>query len=187
VSGYVALPRGVETGDVTVSADSLRKILAYIGFKKIRVMADGSGAAFEAVDNNRRKMEAEIAFELRHAPGVDQGIILLTVEELRAITAAHPLADRGDEGNLYVTVLSHDPAREDVDMLVETMNGLDEHAVVGKAVYSYYGAGYQSSRRSNEFFEKVMKLQATTRSWAAMRKLLELSSDESGQRFIPDL
>lgn len=178
MSGYVVLLRGVEPGAVPVTVEGLRKILAYIGFHDIRVQAGTGDAAFEARDNNRRKMEAEIGYELRHTFRTERGVVLLTIEEFRAMAAAHPLADRGDESKLYLTVLSHEPAREDVDLLLETMNGLDEHAVVGKAVYSYYGAGYEASRRSNEFFEKVMKIQAATRTWTAIRSLLALVQDE---------
>ena len=189
MSGYVLLLRGGASlsgsGALPVTVDGLRKILSYIGHRNIMVQADSGDAAFEAIDNNRRKMEAEIGYELRHAFRTDRGVVLLTQEEFRAMAAGHPLADRGDEDKLFVTILTHEPAREDVAMLMETMNGVDEHVVVGKAVYSYYGAGYESSRRSTEFIEKVMKLQAATRTWKAMKNLLALLSSDSSQRYIP--
>ncbi len=191
MSGYVLLLRSGESlttqGNLPVTAEGLRRILSYIGHRNIRIDPETGDAAFEAVDNNRRKMEAEIGYELKHAFRSDRGLVLLTQEEFRAMVDAHPLADRGDEDKLFVTILTHEPAREDVAMLMETMNGVDEHAVIGKAVYSYYGSGYESSRRSTEFIEKVMKLQATTRTWKAMKKLFALLSSESNQRFIPTL
>ncbi len=191
MSGYVLLLRGGESfstpGTLPVTVEGLHRILSYIGHRNIRIDPETGDATFEAVDNNRRKMEAEIGYELRHAFRVDRGLVLLTQEEFRAMADAHPLADRGAEDKLFVTILTHEPAREDVAMLMETMNGIDEHAVIGKAVYSYYGSGYESSRRSTEFIEKVMKLQATTRTWKAIKKLLALLSSESSQRFIPTL
>ncbi len=191
MSGYVLLLRGggslAMPGTIPVTVEGLRRILSYIGHRNIRIDPETGDAAFEAVDNNRRKMEAEISYELKHAFRIDRGLVLLTQEEFRAMADAHPLADRGVEDKLFVTILTHEPAREDVAMLMETMNGIDEHAVIGKAVYSYYGSGYESSRRSTEFIEKVMKLQATTRTWKAMKALLSLLSSESNQRFIPTL
>lgn len=184
MSAYVALPRVPESGEAPVGGAALRRILLYIGFRKVQVLDDGSGAAFEAEDNNRRKMEAEISFEIRHETGSTLGVILLTREELAAIAASHPLAGSGEETNLYVTVLSHEPAREDVETLLGTMNGVDEHAVAGKAIYSRYGAGYRSSRRSNEFFEKLLGIQASTRTWSDMGRLLELSSASADTRLI---
>ncbi|OHD22381.1 MAG: hypothetical protein A2Y38_22155 [Spirochaetes bacterium GWB1_59_5] len=186
MSGYLLLLRG---GDyytapalsqvmAPVTGEGLRGILSYIGFKNVRIQPETGDAAFEAIDNNRRKMEAEIGYELKHAFRTDRGVVLLTQEEFRAMAARHPLSDRGDEDKLFITILTHEPAREDVAMLMETMNGVDEHAVIGKAVYSYYGAGYESSRRSTEFIEKVMKIQAATRTWKALRALLGLLSNE---------
>lgn len=189
MSGYVLLLRGGEPFSApaapAATADGLRRILSYIGHRNIRVQPETGDAAFEAIDNNRRKMEAEIGYELKHAFRTDRGVVLLTQEEFRAMAAAHPLADRGGADKLFVTILTHEPAREDVAMLMETMNGIDEHVVMGKAVYSFYGAGYESSRRSTEFIEKVMKINAATRTWQAMLELLELLSSDSGQRFIP--
>lgn len=186
MSGYLLLLRGGDyctapallQGATPMTGDGLRGILSYIGFRNVRIQPQTGDAAFEAIDNNRRKMEAEISYELKHAFRSDRGVVLLTQEEFRAMAAGHPLADRGDEDKLFVTILTHEPAREDVAMLMETMNGIDEHAVIGKAVYSYYGAGYESSRRSTEFIEKVMKIQATTRTWKALRALLGLLADE---------
>jgi hypothetical protein len=59
------------------------------------------------------------------------------------------------------------------------MNGVDEHAVVGRAVYSYYGKGYEASRRSNEFMAKLLKISAITRSWAEMREIAALGGPEA--------
>jgi len=141
-------------------------------------------AAFDAVDNSRRKMEAEIGYELRHSAGGSLGVVLMTLDELRFAAASHPLADRGPTERLFVTVLGHEPSREDLALLLETMNGVDEHEVVGSAVFSYYGAGYESSRRSNAFIEKVLKAPATTRPWSSMVGLLELAADERGPTWI---
>jgi uncharacterized protein (DUF1697 family) len=191
VSGYVLLLRGGESLTLPrtppVTVEGLQRILSYIGHRNIRVQPETGDAVFEAIDNNRRKMEAEISYELKHDFRTDRGVVLLTQEEFSAMAAAHPLAARGDEDKLFVTILTQEPAREDVALLMETMNGIDEHAVIGKAVYSYYGAGYESSRRSTEFVEKVMKLQAATRTWKAMKRLSALLSSDSNQRFIPTL
>lgn len=188
MSSYVVLTKGVDPGRAAPEAGNLAKVLGYIGFGKIRTSPDGRDAAFEAVDDNRRKMEAEIAGELKYQARAGFVAIVLTSAEFATIAAEHPLADQGEAGNLYVTVLSHDPAREDVAMLMETMNGIDMHEVAGRAVYSRYGHGYESSRRSNEFIEKVMKVPAVLRTWAELQSLAALAAgpSSSSSRWISD-
>ncbi|HWP67767.1 MAG TPA: DUF1697 domain-containing protein, partial [Rectinemataceae bacterium] len=97
-----------------------------------------------------------------------------SMDELKSIVESHPLADRGDADNLYVTLLSHQPQREDVEVLMETMNDIDKHEVKNRVVYSYYGNGYGTSKRSNNFIEKILKVSATTRNWSTMHKIMEL-------------
>jgi len=85
-----------------------------------------------------------------------------------------------------VTVLSHDPAAENIESLMETMNDVDEHVLLNRAVYSYYGKGYGNSKRSNNFLEKILKVSATTRNWATMNELSRLATEEDGGK-EPDL
>ena len=122
-------------------------------------------------------MEAEIAFELQNIAKVKTVAIVLEKEELRNVVGAHPLAYMGDEKNLYVTLLTSEPNREEIDALMETMNDVDKHEVRHKAVYSYYGNGYGTSKRTNNFLEKMLKVSATTRNWATMKKLMEMCDE----------
>ncbi len=188
MSTYIVLTKGVDPRRAAPEAGSLAKVLGYIGFGKIRTTPDGRDAVFEAIDDNRRKIEAEIASELKYQARAGFVAIVLNFGEFAAMAVEHPLADQGEAGNLYVTVLSHDPAREDVAMLLETMNGVDLHEVAGRAVYSLYGHGYESSMRSNEFIEKVMKVPAVLRTWDELQTLSVLAAgpSSSSSRWIGD-
>ncbi|MGA2547925.1 MAG: DUF1697 domain-containing protein [Rectinemataceae bacterium] len=173
---YIALIRGINVGGVVLKMEDLRKLLEYIGFKNVATYIQSGNALFESKESNKRKMEAEIAQEIKNKIGRDIVVIVKTVEELRRIVESHPLAELGDEKNLYVTVLSHDPAASDIEILMETMNGVDRHEVANRVVYSWYGEGYGNSKRSNNFIEKILKVSATTRNWATMKKLLEIAT-----------
>ncbi|MCG7852160.1 MAG: DUF1697 domain-containing protein, partial [Methanosarcinaceae archaeon] len=156
MSTYIALLRGVNAGGVILEMEDFRTILEYIGFQKIRIHAQSGNAIFETNDSSRKKMEAEISYEIRNKIGNPVVVVLLTLDELRSVAAAHPLASFGDPENQYVTVLVQEPGAADAAILLDTMNGVDTHEVVGRMVYSYYGEGYEKSRRTNNFIEKVL-------------------------------
>jgi uncharacterized protein (DUF1697 family) len=158
--------------------EDLRRMLVYIGFSKVRTHGQSGNAFFESGASNKRKMESEIAQEIKNKLGRDVVVIVKTIEELRRIASSHPLAGLGGEENLYVSILSHDPAAPDIETLMETMNEVDRHEVANRAVYTYYGGGYANSKRSNNFLEKILKVSATTRDWGTMRRLFELSISE---------
>jgi uncharacterized protein (DUF1697 family) len=162
--------------------EDFKSALEYIGFTKVRTYIQSGNALFESDDDNKRRMEASIAGEIKGKAGRDIVVIVKTIPELRRIVELHPLAGLGEPGKLYVTVLSHDPAKEDVETLMETMNDVDRHEVVGRVVYSYYGEGYGNSKRSNNFIEKILKVSATTRNWETMNKLLDLAMEKDDRR-----
>ena len=177
MSRYIALIRGINVGGVVLKMEDLRHILEYVGFSGVKTYIQSGNAVFDSDESNKRKMEAEIAQEIKNKIDRSVVVIVKTVEELKRIVEAHPLADLGEEDKLYVTVLAYDPTGPDVEILMETMNDVDRHEVMNRAVYSYYGQGYGNSKRSNNFIEKILKVSATTRNWATMNKLLELATE----------
>lgn len=171
---YIAFLRGVNVGGVVLKMEDFKKVLEYLGYKNIKTYIQSGNAVFENSDSNKRRMEAEIAFEIKIKSIVTTVVIVLSMDELKSIVESHPLAGLGDADNLYVTLLSHQPQREDVEVLMETMNDIDKHEVKNRVVYSYYGNGYGTSKRSNNFIEKILKVSATTRNWNTMHKIMEL-------------
>jgi len=174
---YVALIRGINVGGISLKMEDLRRMLEYIGFSKVRTYIQSGNAVFESKETNKRRMEAEIAQELKNLLDRDIGVIVKSIEELRRIAQAHPLADLGDSKNLYVTLLSYDPTKPDVEALMETMNEVDRHEVASRVVYSYYGQGYGNSKRSNNFLEKMLKVVATTRNWKVIQELVAFAAE----------
>lgn len=174
---YIAFLRGVNIGGIVLKMEDFKKVLEYIGCRNVKTYIQSGNAVFEHSESNKRRMEAEIAFELQIIAKVTTVAIVMEKEELRGIVEAHPLAQLGDEKNLYVTILAHEPAREDVEALMETMNDVDKHEVKHRAVYSHYGNGYGTSKRTNNFLEKMLKVPATTRNWTTMKKIMEMCDE----------
>ncbi len=174
---YFAFLRGVNVGGTVLKMEDLRKLLAYIGFSKVRTYIQSGNAVFESPEPNKRRMEAEIADEVRHVVGKEVAVIVRSLEEVRAIVDAHPLAELGGEDKLYVTLLSHDPEASDRENLLETMNEVDRHEMGRRVVYSFYGEGYGNSKRSNNFIEKMLKVTATTRNWHTMKTLYGMGNE----------
>jgi uncharacterized protein (DUF1697 family) len=172
---FCAFLRGVNVGGVVLKMEDFRKLLAYIGFSNARTYIQSGNAVFESPESNRRKMEAEIAHEVKHLVGRDIAVFVLSAGDLGNIVAAHPLAAMGDSGKLYVTLLSQDPEAGDRDNLLGTMNDIDLHAMGSRVVYSFYGEGYGKSKRSNNFIEKMLRVSATTRNWDTMNMVYQMA------------
>ena len=171
---YVVFLRGVNVGGIILKMEDFKKALEYIGYKNIITYIQSGNAIFEHSESNKRMMESAIIEEIRNIAKISTNAIVLTKDELKNIIESHPLENMGDENKLYVTILSHDPAKEDMDILMETMNDIDKHVIKHKIVYSFYGNGYGISKRSNNFIEKILKVSATTRNWHTMKSIFAL-------------
>lgn len=167
---YVILLRGADSLD----REAVKAALGYIGYRNVAMPEGSLDAAADSADSTLRKMEAELGFELGARAGAPATAIVMGLDEYAVLAAEHPLGEGGG-GPLYVSFLSREPARADVEALLETMDGVDEHAVIGRAVYTRYGKGYEASRRGNAFLEKMLKTPAATRTWDRARELLALA------------
>ena len=170
-------------GSSEPTSAGLRKTLEYIGCSRIRVSSSMRDAVFQGDNPNKKMLEAQIHHELKYVAKTEAEVIVVSAREFEGLAASHPLAEEAAPGTLYVTILAFDPAPLDVDTLLHTMNGVDEHDVRGRVVYSRYGKGYGSSRRSNEFIAKLLGVPAITRPWGEMQGLLSLCG--SGASLLP--
>jgi len=96
---------------------------------------------------------------------------------MRNIVAINPLLKEQniDAEKLHVTFLEKvaDPAK--ADSIKSTGYSPDKFIITGKEIFLYCPNGYGITKLSNNFFEKKLKVKATTRNWKAVNKLLELA------------
>ena len=80
---------------------------------------------------------------------------------------------------LHVTFLSEPPQQEYIDDVAEVFNPPDEFVITDKAVYLFCPNGYGTTKFTNSFFEKGLKVTATTRNWKTSNTLLEIAQKPS--------
>ena len=51
------------------------------------------------------------------------------------------------------------------------------YTVSGKEIYVYCFNGYGNTKLENSFFEKKLKVAASTRNWRTVNKLIEMSQE----------
>jgi uncharacterized protein (DUF1697 family) len=105
-------------------------------------------------------------------------VVIRTMEELKAVVKSCPFGDKEEE-YLHVTFLSaipHEDMVHSIDM--ENIKGIkstEELVLVSREIYLYLPEGYGRTKLNNNFFEKKLGLNATTRNWKTVNKLLEIA------------
>lgn len=175
--GMIALLRGINVGGHIVKMERLRLLFEQMGCKGVTTYIQSGNVLFDDDGTPASEHAARLEAGLGGALGFEVPVIVLTTEELGSILDACPFAGRVLAGGerLYATVLERQPVPEAVASLSPDLRSGDEFSIAGRAAWVLSRGGYHKTAYSNLFFEKKLKVRATTRNLETMAKLLELA------------
>ena len=161
-----------------VKMEVLRKMLIMPGFKNISTYIQSGNVIFDCAETRKdilvKKMETKLQKEL----GWEVKTLLRTTSELDAVINKCPFKRYEEDMALHVSFLSGKPDDELVKQLLLLQTVQEQFQVIGAEAYILVKKGaYGETKFSNTFLEKKLKVTATTRNWATVNKMLELSTD----------
>jgi uncharacterized protein (DUF1697 family) len=154
----------------------LKKLYEELHFSHVTTYIQSGNVIFQGKPADTHVLSKLIESRIDDTFGFDVPVIVRTVDEMRHIVKHNPfLKNRGQETDtLHVTFLSGQP---------ETTDGVpdgklyapDSFILSGKEVYLDCPNGYGNTKLNNTFFEKKLRVTATTRNWKTTCTLLELA------------
>jgi uncharacterized protein (DUF1697 family) len=174
---FIALLRGINvSGKNLIKMAELSQALSESGVSNVRTYIQSGNVVFESGTDNPLVVEKHIQDKIRGRFGLEVPVQVVKRSELIHISNHNPfINDRAlPVDKLHLTLLNAIP-----DPLLVSKAGAgsflpDEFVVNGKAVYLYCPDGYGRTKLTNTFFEKKLKVSATTRNWATITKLCEM-------------
>jgi uncharacterized protein (DUF1697 family) len=167
--------RGINVGgNKKVSMQVLKERYESIGFKNVQTYVQSGNVVFStdaSVSSTKDKIEKEIKREF----GFDVLVFIRTKKELEDLLKNSPFKQK-DETKLHVTFLSEKPINVPIDELNSARIGEEEFLISGREIYLFCPNGYGVTKLSNNFFEKKLKVSATTRNWRTVNTLLSMLS-----------
>jgi uncharacterized protein (DUF1697 family) len=162
---YVALLRGINVGGKTLRMGDLRTVCERLGYQGVQTYIQSGNVVFGA----ERADAGQLSAAIREATGVQAGVLLRTSAEMAGVARAHPFS--GEPRQLHVTFLDGEPAGR----LPPSGFEPDEYRVAGREVYLHCPNGYGQTKLDNGYLERRLRVMATTRNWATVRKLAEMA------------
>ncbi len=175
---YIAILRGINvSGKNVIRMDHLRSLFVSLGFRNVSTYIQSGNVLFLAASADEQQLTETIYQAIRNEFGFDVPVIIRNQPELMTIINGNPfLAEKNiPHDKLHVTFLSGIPAEEALKSLVAPASGDDQYIVHGREIYLYCPGGYGNTKLSNTFFEKKLKVTATTRNWNTVNKLADLT------------
>jgi uncharacterized protein (DUF1697 family) len=172
---YIVLLRGVTpTGRNRVPMDRLRAALDEAGLRDVRTYIQ-SGNVIARSDLDREGIQRLTHDTIAKKIGADIMVIARSPEQFRRVMARCPFPEK-ISSQLYFSLLASRPSAAAVRELRRIEFAPDEVQVIGDTIYTRYATRLSDSRFHNNFFERKLKVAATTRNFNTMTRLIALSA-----------
>lgn len=175
---YISLVRGINVGNKRIKMADLVDIYISLGFKPVKTYIQSGNVIFKSSIDDPDELGQRIAQKIFETYNYHVEIVIRTMEELKTVIQSCPFGNKEVE-YLHVTFLSSIPGEDMVHSIdLENINGIkssEEFKLLSKEIYLYLPDGYGRTKLNNNFFEKKLGLNATTRNWKTVNKLLEIA------------
>ena len=173
----IAILRGINVGGKRkILMADLKVLFAGLGFRNISTYIQSGNVLFEsdeALDelSFAEKIEAAILEQY----GFEVPVMVFSGEYLKSAIAVNPYVDGSEDiTKLHCTFLKEEPDSDNLKKIDSVDSGDDRCTIIGKCAFICCEGKYHQSKLSNTFFEKKLKVAATTRNWKTVLKLVEL-------------
>lgn len=175
---FVALLRGINvSGHKIIKMSDLRLIFESLSFENVKTYIQSGNVIFKSKETSKIELEKIIQAAILSKFGFDVPVF---VEEFNAFKArvSKNIFSTTDEKikQLHVTFLSDTPTKENIELLNLENTGKDTFIIIDNTIFIQCVAGYSDSLLSNSFFEKKLKLKATTRNWKTIVEIIKIGN-----------
>ncbi len=172
---FVALLRGVmPTGKNKVPMAALRVALAKAGLENAQTYIQ-SGNVIVSSSLSQGELESLIHGVIAANFGGDIRVVARTPRQLGNIMKKTPFANV-DNSKVYFSLLASKPAADRRKEFLAIDFSPDKVQIVGDVIYTLYATKHSDSKFNNNFYERKLKVAATTRNYNTMIKLIKLGS-----------
>jgi uncharacterized protein (DUF1697 family) len=177
---HIALLRGINVGRAKrVAMADLRALVSDLGYGEVRSLLNSGNVIFTTTAATGVKAAARIEEALASKLEVASRVTVVTAAELGGIVADNPLLSvANDHSRLLVAVLSDPKDQAKLVPLLELDWDPDSLAVSSRAAYMWCAGGILESRLA-QAVGRALGSAATTRNWATILKLHELTRSKT--------
>ncbi|MEO6902005.1 MAG: DUF1697 domain-containing protein [Bacteroidia bacterium] len=175
---YISILRGINvSGHRMIKMQALKELLSSLGFQNIQTYIQSGNIVFQYKKTDHQKLEKKIANAIIDKFTFDVPVIVMELCEFQQIIVGNPFVKdkTKDLAYLHVTFLAGKPDLKSFNKIKEGFYQPDEFYFVSKAIYLYCPTSYSNSKLTNGFFEKKLKITATTRNWKTINEIQNLA------------
>ena len=175
---YVSILRGINVGGKKMmKMEALRNLFSGLDFHNIQTYIQSGNVVFQTDETDVDILQANIENRISDIFGFDVPVLVFEFNQFKQMLSLNPfLKDVEKEiDNLHVTFLSAIPETIRVNNLCEIDCAEDQFQLFDNALFLYCPTNYGNTKLSNNFIEKKLNVNATTRNWKTTQELIRIA------------
>jgi uncharacterized protein (DUF1697 family) len=175
---YISFLRGINMGgNKKVSIQDLKKIYESLGFNEVKTFGLSGNVIFKSKEEKPSTLAGKIERKLKEVLGFEIVVLIRTKEELEKIIKANPFSKLSKEelSKVAVAFLSEIPSKDNLGEIDKIKDISEKFIIANREIYLFFPNGYGRTKLTNNFFEKKLKVRATTRTLRVTNKLMNLA------------
>ncbi len=175
---YIVLLRGINVnGQKLIKMTDLQLALQYLGLQNVKTYIQSGNAVFQSVSKNTRELEKQIKDKIQERFNFNVPVVVKEQSEWQQVLQNNPFGPEAQANNKQVLVhfLSAAPEPANLAKINPAQYTPDVFTVIDKTIYLYCPNGYGRTKLDNIFFERQLKVMATTRNWNTVQTLMTLA------------
>jgi uncharacterized protein (DUF1697 family) len=171
---YVLLLRGINVNPSTrVAMEVLRDTVGELGYAGVRTILQSGNVL---LDSAQRPDAAGLEAAILSATGVRSGVVVLSLDEFRAIADANPLLEvANDLSRLVITFLRDEVVPEEISRPTDAELGDERLVITPRAVYQWCPNGVLQSQLKPAWWRQLGPL-VTARNMRTVHRILAAAS-----------
>ena len=175
---YILLLRGINvSGHNKIKMADLKNMLENIGLESIKTYIQSGNVVFNSGEEDPSILEQKVHSAIYNEFGFEVPVLILESNCFIAIIDKSPWDENEDfeENKCYFVLLKNTPKIELIQLLEAEKFSNEVFSITKKCVFLKCNNGYGKAKCNNNFFEGKLKVQATTRNYKTMVKLLGMA------------
>ena len=174
---YISMLRGINvSGQKRIQMGELQNLYQSLRFTNVQTYVQSGNVVFESPEPDMKRLGKRIEAQIENTFGFLVPVLLRTVGDFQRILESNPF-EHEDPARVLVTFLYEHPDESKWNELRDHKDKVDEFALGKQEIFLFCPGGYGRTKLSNNFFEKKLKLIATTRNWKTVIALDKIARE----------
>ncbi len=179
---FISMLRGINvSGKNRISMAALKSLYESLGLTRVVTYVQSGNVVFDCAETDAAQLASAIEAGIRQTLGLSVPVLLRDKSCFHRLIESNPFSTQRNEDptKLHITFLADAPSGQAISNLVAPAGSTDEFRLDDRELYLFCPGGYGETKLSNSFFERKLKVTATTRNWKTVNTLYEMANQRS--------